>query len=106
MKKIIGEVTIYHGQEHRYLDGYKVRIVAVLHNAAKPGIDLDGAEYAHLDNDREIEAAGGVSVYDRIEVQPWLEKENRFSFISSDSLSTDLECFANLAKAGKKGKNR
>jgi hypothetical protein len=42
MKKVIGTITTYHGQEHRYLAGHKVRIVAVLKNAARPDIDVDG----------------------------------------------------------------
>lgn len=42
MAKIIGSTTTYHGTEHPYLKGYKVRIVAVLKNAARPDIDVDG----------------------------------------------------------------
>ena len=34
--RVIGRRTTYHGDEHPYLRGYKVRIVAVLKNAAKP----------------------------------------------------------------------
>ena len=34
MKKVIGATTTYHGDEHRYLRGHDVRIVAVLKNAA------------------------------------------------------------------------
>ena len=30
MKKTIGTVTTYHGSEHAYLRGHKVRIVAVM----------------------------------------------------------------------------
>ena len=59
MKKVIGTITTYHGQEHRYLDGYKVRVIAVLKNAAKPGIDVDGPDYAHLSDDEDIARAGG-----------------------------------------------
>ena len=98
MKKVIGTITTYHGQEHRYLAGHKVRIVAVLKNAAKPDIDVDGPDYAHLDDDQDIARAGGVTAHDRIEVQPWIEKEERFSFVSSDPRAIDLDCFKHLAK--------
>lgn len=98
MKKIIGKVTTYHGDEHRYMKDYKVRIVAVLHNAARPDIDVDGPDYAHLDDDRDIERAGGVTAYDRIEVQPWIEKEGRFSFVTSDPKAVDLAAFEGLPR--------
>jgi len=94
--KIIGTTTTYHGEEHGYLAGHTVRIIAVLHNAAKPDIDVDGPDYAHLSDDEDIARAGGVTAHDRIEVQPWLEKEGRFSFVTSDPLARDLACFADL----------
>ena len=97
MKKIIGKVTTYHGDEHAYLKGYKVRIVAVLHNAAKPGIDVDGPDYDHISDDRDLARVGGVTAQDRIEVQPWFEKEGRYSFVTSDPRAVDLACFKHLA---------
>ena len=97
MKKIIGKVTTYHGDEHPYLRGHKVRIVAVLHNAAKPGIDVDGPDYDHIADDKDLERAGGVTAHDRIEVQPFLEKEGRYSFVTSDPKVVDLACFKDLA---------
>ncbi|PIE65601.1 MAG: hypothetical protein CSA24_02440 [Deltaproteobacteria bacterium] len=96
MKKVIGNVTTYHGEEHGYLTGRIVRIVAVLHNAARPDIDVDGPDYAHLSDDEDIARAGGVTADDRIEVQPWLEKEGRFSFVTSDPLAGHLACFNDL----------
>ena len=98
MKKVIGTITTYHGQEHRYLAGHKVRVVAVLKNAAKPDIDVDGPDYAHLSDDEDIARAGGVGLDDRIEVQPWLEKEGRFSFVTSDPKAMDLAAFERLPK--------
>ena len=98
MKKIIGKVTTYNGTEHSYLKGYKVRIIAVLKNAAKPGIDVDGPEYDQINDDDDLERAGGVTIFDRIDVQPWLEKEGRFSFVTSDPRAQDLACFKHLAK--------
>jgi len=38
-----------------------------------------------------------VKANDRVEVQPFLEKEGRFSFVSSDPKATSLACFAHLA---------
>ena len=121
MKKIIGKVTTYHGTEHPYLKGYKVRIVAVMKSSMKPGIEDDDADNALLKKSSELDffnrvdehaeggavnildeddlaRAGGVTIFDRIEVQPWLEKEGRFSFVTSDPRAQDLACFKHLAK--------
>jgi len=99
MAKILGSTTTYHGTEHPYLKGYKVRIVAVLKNAARPDIDVDGPDYAHLSDEDDLARAGGVTADDRIEVQPWMEKEGRFSsFVTSDPRAVDLACFRKLAK--------
>ena len=98
MKKIIGKITTYRGDEHRYLKGYKVRIVAVLKNAAKPAIDVDGPDYVCLSDDDDIARAGGVTADDRIEVAPWIEKEGRFSFVTSDPRAADLACFKRLPR--------
>ena len=86
MKKIINTVTTYDGTEHRYLAGYAVRIVAVLKDGAR------------LTDDGDIARAGGVAAGDRVEVQPWMEEESRFSFVTSDPRAVDLECFATLAR--------
>ena len=93
MKKVIGAITIYHGSEHRYLRGHQVKIIAVLKNAARDGIDVDGPEYASIDDNEDLQRAGGITTDDRVEVTPWLEKEGRFSFASSDPLAQDLACF-------------
>jgi len=93
MKRVIGMITIYHGQEYRYLKGYRVRVVAVLKNAARPDIDVDGPDYVRLDDDQDIALAGGVTADDRIEIQPWIEKEERFSFVTSDPRAVDLTAF-------------
>ncbi len=99
MNKVIGTTTTYHGDEHGYLRGHEVRIIAVLKNAARPDIDVDGPDYANLSDDEDIARAGGITADDRIEVQPWIEKEGRFSFVSSDPRATDLACFADLPNA-------
>ena len=98
MKKIIGTVTTYQGNEMKYLKDCKVRIIAVLKNAAKPDLDVDGPEYQNLSDDSDIERFGGVTALDRIEVQPFIEKEGRFSFVSSDPKAADLACFKGLNK--------
>jgi len=106
MAKILGSTTTYHGTEHPYLKGYKVRIVAVLKNAARPDIDVDGPDYDHISDEDDLARAGGVTADDRIEVQPWIEKEGRFSFVTSDPRSVDLACFAGTKKTAKKGGQR
>ena len=106
MAKILGSTTTYHGTEHPYLKGYKVRIVAVLKNAARPDIDVDGPDYDHISDEDDLARAGGVTADDRIEVQPWIEKEGRFSFVTSDPKAMDLACFTGTKKAAKKGGQR
>jgi hypothetical protein len=99
LEKTIGKVTTFIGKnEHQYLKGYKVRIIAVLKNAARPGIDVDGPDYDHISDDDDLIRAGGVTANDCVEVQPWIEQEGRFSFVSSDPRATDLACFRNLRK--------
>ena len=82
--KTLGTTTTYDGTEHAYLRGHKVRIVAVLKNALRA--------------DEDLERAGGVTADDRVEVQPWLAAEGRFSFVSSDPRAIDLACFASLKR--------
>jgi hypothetical protein len=84
MAKILGSTTTYHGSEHPYLHGYKVRIVAVMKRAATP--DQDDS---YLREEDEIVRAGGVTADDRVEVQPWLAGEQRWSFVTSDPRAVD-----------------
>jgi hypothetical protein len=88
-QKIIGTVTEYLGEEHRYLRGHKVRIVAVLKNAARPDLDPD-EDRRYLTDEEDLARAGGITADDRVEVVPFLEKEERFSFVSSDPRAVDL----------------
>ena len=94
MAKILGSTTTYHGSEHPYLRGYKVRIAAVMKRAATP--DQDDS---YLRDEDGIVRAGGVTADDRVEVQPWLEGEQRWSFVTSDPRAIDLACFRGLTKA-------
>lgn len=99
IKETIGTVTRYHGTEHGYLRGYDVRIVAVLHKGnTAPDADGEIPGYEHLDNDTDIARFGGVTANDRIEVAPFIEKEGRFSWVTSDPKAEDLACFAGLAR--------
>lgn len=92
---IIGAITTYDGSEHPYLRGYPVRIVAILHNGdAEPDKDGEIPGYAHLDNDTDIARYGGVTANDRVEVAPWIEREGRFSWVTSDPRAVDLAVFA------------
>ena len=98
MAKILGSTTTYRGSEHPYLKGYKVRIVAVMKRAAAPDYDPDRDGSCLRDEDA-IARAGGVTADDRIEVQPWLAAEQRWSFVSSDPRAIDLACIRGLTKA-------
>lgn len=96
MAKILGSITTYIGTEHSYLHGHKVRIVGVMKRAATLNYDPDRDGSYLLDE--EIARAGGVTADDRVEVQSWIEAEQRWSVVSSDSKTTDLACFARLKK--------
>ena len=98
MAKILGSTTTYHGDEHPYLRGLKVRIVAVMKRAAAPDYDPD-RDGSYLRDEDAIARAGGVTAEDRVEVQPWLEGEQRWSFVCSDPRALDLGCFKKLAEA-------
>jgi hypothetical protein len=97
MARTIGTITTFDGSEHLYLRGHKLRIVAVVPRAAAPDFapDRDGRV---LRDDDEIEHAGGVTADDRIEVQPWVEREQRWSFVTSDPRAIDLACFRHLSE--------
>lgn len=92
--RVIGRRTTYHGDEHPYLRGYAVVIVAVLKGALRIG------EYGHLTTEEEVRDAGGVSADDRVEVAPFLPKEGRLSFVTSDPRAIDLDAFRHLARGG------
>ncbi len=97
MTKTIGTMTTYDGDEHPYLRRHKLRIVAVLPRAAAPDFDPD-RDGRVLRDDDESARAGGVTADDRVEVQPWLERERRWSFVTSDPRAIDLACFRRLLK--------
>jgi len=97
MMKIIKAITTYHGSEHPYLRGYKVRIVAVMKNALRTDCDPD-EDGQYIKDEQELARAGGVTADDRIEVQPGLEKEGRWSFVTSDPRAVDLKCFARMKR--------
>jgi hypothetical protein len=61
MAKILGSTTTYHETEHLYLNGYRVRIVAVLENAARPDIGVDGPDYVNSSNEDNLTRAAGVT---------------------------------------------
>jgi hypothetical protein len=96
MAKTIGTISTYDGDEHPYLRGHKARIVAVIPRAAAADFDPD-CDGVVLRDDAEVERAGGITARDRIEVQPWLEREQRWSFVTSDARAIDLACFRHLS---------
>ena len=97
MAKTIGTITTYDGNEHPYLRGHEVRVVAVMKGAAAPDHDPD-RDGMYLRDEDDVARVGGVTAHDRIEVQPWLEREQRWSFVTSDPRAVDLACFGHLTK--------
>ena len=89
MAGIIGKVTKYQGTEHPYMRGLEVRIVAVLKGCTAGNRDPDEA-YQTLRDEDSIIRSGGITEQDRLEVQPWVGSESRFSFVTSDARAEDL----------------
>jgi len=69
----------------------------VLKNALRADYDPD-RDGQYIRDEEDLERAGGVTADDRVEVQPWLAAERRFSFVSSDPRAIDLSCFASLKR--------
>jgi hypothetical protein len=57
-------------------------------------------EDGYITDEEDLVRRGGVTAGDRVEVQPWIEKEERFSFVSSDPRAVDLACFSDLEPLG------
>lgn len=94
---VIGTTTTYDGTRHPYLRGYQVRVIAVLRypDGMSPDL-LEDVEYERIEDDDALNRSGGLRASDLVEVQPWIENEGRFSWVSSDAWATELECFQHL----------
>ena len=90
--RVIGRRTTCDSDEHPYLRGYEVVVVAVLKNA------LRTEEHEYLTTEDAVQAAGGVGPDDRVEVGVILPKEG-LSFVTSDPRAIDLEAFRFLARS-------
>jgi hypothetical protein len=88
--RFLGKTYTYAGDESSWMRGLTVRVVAVLKGAARPDGNPDAEGY-YLNDDERIARAGGIDVWDRVEVQPWMDEEKRFSFVTSDPRASDLE---------------
>lgn len=84
MKRIIGRRARYKGKEHPYLSD----VVIIRAFIAQDTDDVDN--HLYLDNDADIEAAGGVKPDDRVEVRPVLP-DGRLSWVTSDPRMRDLK---------------
>jgi hypothetical protein len=91
--RVIGRRTTCDSDEHAYLRGHEVVVVAVLKNALRTD------EYQSLATDDEVRAAGGVGPDDRLEVAPVLP-DGTLSFATSDPRATDVHGFCSRARHG------
>ncbi|ACY13404.1 hypothetical protein [Haliangium ochraceum] len=106
MNKVIGTVTTYHGSEFGCLRRSRaVLITGVYKYVEHPDYDEDAADEddvselgGYITDDGVLARCGGITKYDRVEVQPWVEREGRYSFVTSDPLAVDLACFAHLTE--------
>jgi hypothetical protein len=94
--KIIGAITTFIGDSYGMKLGHKVRIIAVLPNAASPDYEPDAESSYPISDDNDLARHGGVKATDRIEVQPWIEKESRFSWVTCDPEAINLQLFKRL----------
>jgi len=83
--KIIGAETVYYGANHPYMYGYRVLIRRVMRG--------HGDDVIIFTADNQIEEAGGIQPSDWADVNPFIRVENRFSWVSSDVDTMDLEMF-------------
>jgi hypothetical protein len=88
--RVIGRRTTCDSDEHPYLRGHEVVVVAVLKNA------LRVEEHEYLTTEEAVRTAGGVGPDDRVEIAPILPKKG-LSFVTSDPRAVDLEAFRFLA---------
>jgi hypothetical protein len=88
--RVIGRRTTCDSDEHPYLRGHEVVVVAVLKNA------LRSEDHEYLTTEDAVSAAGGVGPDDRLEVAPILP-EGRLSFATSDPKAEHVEAFRFLA---------
>jgi hypothetical protein len=89
--RVIGRRTTCDSDEHPYLRGHEVVVVAVLKNA------LRSEEHEYLSTEDAVRAAGGVGPDDRVEVDPILPT-GRLSFATSDPKAEHVEAFRFLAQ--------
>ena len=95
--KVIGEVVRYVadpvGDDHPYLDGHDVRVIAVL----RPPTSGNPDDMAIFKTDTEVATEGGVHVGGKLDVQPWIPDDGggHYSFVSSD-VQASLPCFDHL----------
>ena len=86
--KIIGSVTRYLSNEHPYLQGVRVMVIAIHHGAL-----TSPDRYEILRTDVDIAAAGDVDPdADLVEVAP-MKGDGTPSFVTSDARVADLELF-------------
>lgn len=75
----IGTTATYTGTAHRWMTGLLVKIVAV-----------HRGEDFMVDNDDDLARVGGIRPTDMVEVAPWLAKEKRFSWVTSDATPAEI----------------
>ncbi|ACY15494.1 hypothetical protein Hoch_2985 [Haliangium ochraceum DSM 14365] len=95
MDKCIGTVTTDHGSELGCLRRSRaVLITGVYKYVEHPAYDEDAADEddvsgrgGYITNDDVLARCGGIAAFDRVEVQPWVEQEARYSFVTSVPLA-------------------
>ena len=82
---VTGSTAHYLGSEVPFLT--KVKIVGVVKRYQYPFV---------IDEESLLERLGGVDKEDRVIVVPWIHKEQRWSFVTSDPRAVDIDVFQHL----------
>lgn len=90
----IGTIVTYRGTEHAYLRGHKCRIAAVIKGGARADFNPDTSR--RIIDPLALEDVGGITADDRVDLEPWIVAESRWSFAASDARADEID----IAKDG------
>jgi hypothetical protein len=82
---LLGQTAIYRGTAHPWLTGLRIEILGIFKvRPGQPDPEL-------FQDEVELATLGGHAPTDTALVAPWIEKEGRFSWVTSDAKVGELE---------------
>jgi hypothetical protein len=79
--QIIGANATYTGTAHPWMTGLTVKVNSIIRGAD------DGFV---IRSDEDLQRLGGLKDRDVLDVSPWMTKEGRFSWVTSDATADEL----------------